>query len=132
KTVAVQSGTNYINNLNARNEELAAAGAGQMNAQPYPKQTDAIEQLIEGRADATITQDTDHSFRESAHPGQFKLAYTYPDPETVGIYHRQDMPDASAALRETVDAMRDDGTTAAIAEAWNLPVEGVDFNEFDD
>jgi polar amino acid transport system substrate-binding protein len=131
KTVAVQSGTNYINILNALNEELAAAGSEQMNLQQYPKQTDAIQQLIVGRADATITQDTEQAFREIAQPGQFKIAYTYPDPETFGVYHRQNSPELSAALRETVEAMRDDGTTAAIAEAWSLPVEGVQFNEFD-
>ena len=95
KTVAVQSGTNYINILNALNEELAAAGSEQMNVQQYPKQTDAIQQLIVGRADATITQDTEQAFREIAQPGQFKIAYTYPDPETFGVYHRQNSPELS-------------------------------------
>lgn len=132
KTVAVQSGTNYVNIMNALNEEVQAAGNPAIDIQLYPRQTDAIQQLVVGRADATITQDTEAAFREIAQPGQFKIAYTYPDPETFGIYHRQDSPELSAALQEVVEAMRDDGATAAIAEAWNLPVEGVEFNEFDD
>ena len=36
-----------------------------MEIQSYPKQTDAIQQLVVGRADATITQDTEAAFRES-------------------------------------------------------------------
>jgi polar amino acid transport system substrate-binding protein len=131
KTVAVQSGTNYVNIMNTLNEELQAAGQPAINIQLYPDQTDAIQQLIVGRADATISQDTEFAFRETAQPGQFKIAYTYPDPETFGIYHRQDSPELSAALAEAVIAMRDDGTTAQIAETWSLPVEGVQFSELD-
>jgi polar amino acid transport system substrate-binding protein len=130
KTVAVQTGTNYENIMNALNEELQAAGQPAINIQLYPDQTDAIQQLIVGRADATITQDTEFAFREIAQPGQFKIAYTYPEIRTFGIYHRQDSPELSAALQAVVEAMRDDGTTAAIAEAWSLPVEGVQFSAF--
>jgi polar amino acid transport system substrate-binding protein len=128
KTVAVQAGTNYINILNDLNAELQAAGQTAINIQPYPDQTDAIQQLVVGRADATITQDTEAAFRESAQPGQFRIAYTYPDAQTFGIYHRQDATALAAALAETVEAMRDDGSLAAIAETWNLPTEGTDYS----
>ncbi len=128
KTVAVQTGTNYVNILNDLNTELQAAGQPAINIQPYPDQTDAIQQLVVGRADATITQDTEAAFREGAQPGQFRIAYTYPDAETFGIYHRQGEDALSAALAETVEAMRDDGALAAIAEAWSLPVEGTDYS----
>ena len=128
KTVAVQAGTNYINILNALDAELQAAGQAAITIQSYPDQTDAIQQLVVGRADATITQDTEAAFRENAQPGQFRIAYTYPDAETFGIYHRQGEDALSAALAETVEAMRDDGTLAAIAEAWNLPTEGTDYS----
>ena len=87
KTVAVQAGTNYVNILNDLNARFEAEGKPLMEIQSYPKQTDAIQQLVVGRADATITQDTEAAFRETAQPGQFKIAYTYPDPETFGIYY---------------------------------------------
>lgn len=127
KTVAVQAGTNYVNILNDLNARFQAEGLPQMTIQTYPKQTDAIQQLIVGRADATITQDTEAAFRELEQPGAFRIAYTYPDPETFGIYHRPDAAALSEALAATVEAMRDDGTLAAIAEQWGLPVEGTDF-----
>jgi polar amino acid transport system substrate-binding protein len=128
KTVAVQAGTNYVNILNDLNARFEAEGQPLMEIQPYPKQTDAIQQLVVGRADATITQDTEAAFRETAQPGQFKIAYTYPDPETFGIYFKQGAEPLGAALAETVEAMRDDGTLAEIAETWNLPVEGANFS----
>lgn len=131
KTVAVQSGTNYVEIMNALNDEVRAAGSPAIDIQLYPDQTDAIQQLIVGRADATITQDTEAAFRAIAQPDQFKIAYTYDEPQTFGIYHRQDSPELSAALRDVVEAMRDDGATVMIAETWSLPVEGVEFNEFE-
>ena len=128
KTVAVQAGTNYFNILNELNARFEGEGQPLMEIQTYPKQTDAIQQLVVGRADATITQDTEAAFRETAQPGQFKIAYTYPDPQTFGIYFRQDSEPLAATLAETVGAMRDDGTLAEIAEIWNLPVEGTNFS----
>jgi polar amino acid transport system substrate-binding protein len=128
KTVAVQAGTNYVEILNDLNVELQAAGQPAMDIQSYPDQTDAIQQLVVGRADATITQDTEAAFRETAQPGQFKIAYTYPDPQTFGIYFRQGSEPLAEALAETVEALRDDGTLTEIAETWNLPVEGTDYS----
>ena len=128
KTVAVQAGTNYVSIMEALNEELRAAGQDEANIQTYPRQTDAIQQLVVGRADATITQDTEAAFREKAQPGQFKIAYTYTDPETFGIYYRPDATGLGAALRSTVEAMREDGTLAALAATWNLPEAGANYS----
>jgi polar amino acid transport system substrate-binding protein len=127
KTVAVQSGTNYLNVLNDLNAKLKAEGKPEATLQTYPKQTDAIQQLVVGRADATISQDTEFAFRERAQPGQFKIAYTYPTPQTFGIYHRKNSPALEAALKSAVEAMRDDGATAKIAATWKLPEAGVDY-----
>jgi polar amino acid transport system substrate-binding protein len=128
KTVAVQAGTNYFNILTDLNAQFETEGKPVMEIQSYPKQTDAIQQLVVGRADATITQDTEVAFRESAQPGQFKIAYTYPDAQTFAIYYRQDSDPLAAALAETVGAMRDDGTLAELAESWKLPVEGANYS----
>jgi polar amino acid transport system substrate-binding protein len=128
KTVAVQAGTNYVQILNDLNARFQAEGQPLMEIQSYPKQTDAIQQLVVGRADATITQDTEAAFRETAQPGQFKIAYTYPDPQTFGIYFQQGSEEMAATLAETVEAMRDDGALAEIAERWNLPVEGTNYS----
>jgi polar amino acid transport system substrate-binding protein len=129
KTVAVQSGTNYINILNELDAKLKAEGKAGLTIQQYPKQTDAIQQLVVGRADATITQDTEAAFRASAQPGQFEIVYTYPDAQTFGIYYRPDATALGEALKQAVEGMRDDGSLAAIAAAWNLPEAGAQYTE---
>ncbi len=77
-------GRTTIEILNDLNTTLQEQGQPAMDIQSYPDQTDAIQQLVVGRADATITQDTEAAFRETAQPGQFTIAYTYPDPQTFG------------------------------------------------
>ena len=127
KTVAVQSGTNYLKMMEALDQQLQSEGKEGINIQTYPKQTDADQQLVVGRADATITQDTEAAFRETAQPGQFRIAYTYPDTETFAIYYRKDATALGGALQDAVEAMRSDGTLAEIATTWNLPSEGAEY-----
>lgn len=127
KTVAVQSGTNYLKMIEALDQQLKDSGKDGINIQTYPKQTDADQQLVVGRADATITQDTEVAFRETAQPGQFKIAYTYPDKQTFAIYYRQGATTLGSALNQQVEAMRSDGTLAKIATTWNLPEAGAQF-----
>ena len=128
KTVAVQSGTNYLRMMESLDQQLQSEGKDGINIQTYPKQTDADQQLVVGRADATITQDTEVAFREQAQPGQFKIAYTYPDTQTFAIYYSKDATALGAALERVVEEMRDDGTLAEIATRWNLPEEGAEFS----
>lgn len=127
KTVAVQSGTNYLKMIEDLDAQLRADGMEGIDIQPYPKQTDADQQLVVGRADATITQDTEVAFREQEQPGQFKIAYTYPETQTFSIYYSQDKTALGDALETVLEEMREDGTLAEIAETWNLPVEGTEF-----
>lgn len=132
KTIAVQSGTNYLTMMEALDAQLRSEGKEGITIQTYPKQTDADQQLVVGRADATITQDTEVAFREAAQPGQFKVAYTYPDTQTFAIYYNQDDTALGDALEQAIEDMREDGTLAEIASSWNLPEAGAEFTrEFD-
>jgi polar amino acid transport system substrate-binding protein len=127
KTVAVQSGTNYLKMIEDLDAQLRADGKDGIEIQTYPKQTDADQQLVVGRADATITQDTEVAFREQEQPGQFKIVYTYPETQTFSIFYSQDKAALGDALETVLEEMREDGSLAALAEAWNLPVEGAEF-----
>lgn len=129
KTVAVQSGTNYLKMIEALDQQLKSEGKDGITIQPYPKQTDADQQLVVGRADATITQDTEAAFRETAQPGQFKIAYTYPDAQTFAIYYNKDATALGDALKNAVEGMRNDGALADIARTWNLPPEGANYTD---
>jgi polar amino acid transport system substrate-binding protein len=131
KTVAVQAGTTYVTIAEELSAKLQGEGQPAITIQTYPDQTDATQQVVVGRADATITQDTEAAFRASAQPETFRIAYTYPGGETFGIYHRPDATALGAALTTAIEAMRDDGTLAEIAETWGLPVEGTDFSSIE-
>lgn len=127
KTVAVQSGTNNLATIEALDAQLRADGKDGINIQTYPDQIDADQQLVVGRADATITQDTQLAFREQEQPGQFKIAYTYPDAQTFAIFYNQDATALGGALETIVEGMREDGSLADLATTWNLPETGAEF-----
>jgi len=127
KTVAVQSGTNYLTMIEALDQEFRDAGKDGIDIQTYPKQTDADQQLVVGRADATITQDTEAAFREQAQPGVFRTAYTFPDTQTFAVFYQQDATALGEAINQAVEDMRADGTLAGIATTWNLPEGGAEF-----
>lgn len=120
KVVAVEAGTSYVKILDALNATLAAAGKPPVQVQTYPKQTDAIQQVLVGRATATLTQDTEAGYRDLQAPGQFKTIYTYGDSERFAIYLKQDDA-ARGAVRDAIAALTTDGSLPALLAKWKLP-----------
>ena len=62
--VAVQTGTKYEEYLKALKAKIG------FTLQGYPGDNDAVAQVLLGRADAVLTQDTSFAFQAKAHPGQ--------------------------------------------------------------
>ena len=58
KNVAVQANTKYEEYLKTLNDQFKSSGKAQMNLQSYPGDEDAVAQILLGRADAVLTQDT--------------------------------------------------------------------------
>lgn len=121
KTIAVQSGTSYPGRVEELNAQLVAAGHAPATIQQYPKQSDAIQQLLVGRAQYVVTQDTEIAFRESEDPGKFDVVYTMPAAafEPFSVYLPKDDAE-TAKVAEAVKALVADGTLAGIVEKWNL------------
>ena len=93
--------------------------------QSYPGDNDAVAQLILGRADAVLTQDTSFAYQAKAHPGKIAVAYTFPDKDTFGIYYRKG---DAARLRRSGDGiakLRANGTLARLAAKYKIPVADV-------
>lgn len=120
KVVAVQSGTSYIDLLNKVNDELAKAGRDKIILQTYPKQTDAIQQVLVGRATGTISQDTEFAYRDLQTPGELKVLYAAGAQDQYAAYFRKDDAD-QAAVASAIKALMSDGTMKGIAEQWKLP-----------
>lgn len=125
KSVAVQSGTKYEEYLKALNEQFKASGRAQMNLQSYPGDTDAVAQLLIGRADAVLTQDTSGAYQKKQHPGRLTLAYLFPESDTFGIYYRRSDARLGTALRAAITALKRNGTLRRIATKHQIPVTNV-------
>jgi polar amino acid transport system substrate-binding protein len=92
--------------------------------QGYPGDNDAVAQVILGRSDVVLTQDTSFAFQAKAHPGKIAVAYTFPDKDTFGVYYRKGDPIA-AKISAGIKALKANGTLAKLAAKYKIPVSDV-------
>ena len=116
--VVVQAGTKYEEYLKALQKTI------DFNLQSYPGDNDAVAQVIIGRADVQLTQDTSFAFQAKAHPGKLAVAYTFPQKDTFGIYYRKG--DAiGAKLKAGVARLKANGTLSRLAVKYKIPPRDV-------
>lgn len=125
KTVAVQAGTKYEEYLKTLNDQFKSAGRAQFTLQSYPGDADAVAQLLIGRADAVLTQDTSGAFHKKAHPGKLAIPYLFPETDTFGIYYRPSDKKLGTALRAAIKALKKNGALKKIAAKHQIPVADV-------
>ena len=125
QTIAVQTGTTYVEKVQALNDAVVAKGGKPLDVQLYPKATDVFQQVMIGRAFAGSSQDTEISYRDLQTPGQLATVYTFPDKSSFGIYLRKDSADL-AAVQAAVKALRENGKLGEIAGAWKLSPSQID------
>ncbi|MDQ4029919.1 MAG: transporter substrate-binding domain-containing protein, partial [Actinomycetota bacterium] len=123
KVVATQTGTKYVDALEALDKKLEAAGKDGLNIQTYPKATDATAALLVGRVAAVLTQDTEAAFRMTQQKGKFAIAYLYPEFDTFGVYFRRGDRAVGPALRAAFAKLKANGTLKRIAVKHNLPLK---------
>lgn len=123
KTVTTESGTEYPARLKALGKELEAEGMAPPKVQTYPTQSEAAQQLVVGRAAATLTQDTEAAYRETQLPGEFSVGFRYPADDTFGVYYQKSKPELGKALKEALMALKEDGTLDELAEKYGIPAE---------
>ncbi len=113
--VVVQAGTKYEEYLKALKAKIG------FSLQSYPGDNDAVAQVLIGRADAVLTQDTSFAFQAKAHPGKIQVAYTFPAKDSFGIYFRKS--DAiGAQIKSGVAKLRSNGTLVKLAAKYKIPV----------
>jgi polar amino acid transport system substrate-binding protein len=117
--VAVQAGTKYFDYLKALKAKIG------FSLQSYPGDTDAVAQILLGRADAVLTQDTSSAYQIKQHPGKLKIAYLFPQQDSFGIYYRKSDTQLGAALRAGVKTLKKNGTMVKLAAKYKLPAADV-------
>ena len=125
KTVAVQAGTKYEEYLKALNDQFKSSGKAQFTLQSYPGDTDAEGQLIIGRADAVMTQDTSGAYQKKQNPGKLAIAYLFPETDSFGIYYRKGETKLGTALKTTIKTLKKNGTLKKIAAKHQIPATDV-------
>jgi polar amino acid transport system substrate-binding protein len=115
KNVAVQAATKYEEYLKALKAKIG------FNLQSYPGDTDAVAQILLGRADAVLTQDTSAAYQIGQHKGKLQIAYLFPQKDAFGIYYRKSETQTGADLRDAVSALKQDGTLTKLAAKYHLP-----------
>jgi polar amino acid transport system substrate-binding protein len=119
-TVAVQTGTKYEQYLKSLKAKIG------FNLQGYPGDNDAVAQVLLGRADAVLTQDTSFAFQAKAHPGKIAVGYTFAAKDTFGIYYRKaDAATIGKQLSDGVKQLKSNGTLAKLATKYKVPVGDV-------
>jgi polar amino acid transport system substrate-binding protein len=118
KSVAVQAGTKYALYLQALQKKLG------FTLHTYPGDTDAIAQILIGRADAVLSQDTSAAYAISKHPGKVAIGYLFPNTDEFGIYYRKG--DAiGARLSSALRKLKANGTMVALAKKYKIPTGDV-------
>jgi polar amino acid transport system substrate-binding protein len=125
KVVAVQAGTKYEEYLKSLNDQFKSSGKPQFTLQSYPGDTDAVGQILVGRADAVLTQDTSGAYQKKQHPGKLAIAYLFPETDTFGIYYRPSDKKLGTALRSAIKTLKKKGTLKKIATKHQIPVTDV-------
>jgi len=113
-SVVVQAGTKYEEYLKSVKSKLG------FSLQSYPGDNDAVAQVIIGRADADLTQDTSFAFQAKAHPGKIAVAYTFPEKDTFGVYYRKGDP-IGAKVKAGLAKLKANGTLARLAGKYKIP-----------
>jgi len=120
KTIAVQTGTSYVQQMEAVNAKLKELGLEPAIVQLYPKATDVIQQVELGRVFGGTSQDTELAYREASAPGKYVRIFGFKGADIFAVYFRKDEADG-AAVAATIGTLGADGTLGKIAGAWKLP-----------
>jgi polar amino acid transport system substrate-binding protein len=116
--VVVQAGTKYEEYLKALKAKIG------FNLQSYPGDNDAVAQVLLGRADVVLTQDTSFAYQAKQHPGKIAVAYTFSAKDTFGVYYRKG--DAlGGKIKTGIAKLKGNGTLVRLATKYKIPVSDV-------
>jgi polar amino acid transport system substrate-binding protein len=120
KVVAVQAGTKYEEYLKALQKKLG------FKLQSYPGDNDAVAQVLIGRADAVLTQDTSYAYQAKQHPRKIAVGYTFAAKDQFGVYYRKaDASTLGKKIASGIAKLRSSGTLAKIAAKYKVPAADV-------
>ena len=119
KTIAVNKGSVYESFLTDRAEEYG------WEVVAYGTNTDAVEAVATGRADANLAGATVSAWAAKQNP-RIDLSYEYPTGLVWAFPFRKDDTETRDKIDAVLECLKTDGTLAALSEKWFgvTPAEG--------
>ncbi|MGR3804742.1 transporter substrate-binding domain-containing protein [Marinibacterium profundimaris] len=119
KTIAVNKGSVYESFLNDRAEEFG------WEVVAYGTNTDAVEAVATGRADANLAGATVSAWAAKKNP-RIDLSYEYPTGLVWAFPFRKDDTETRDKIDAVLECLKSNGTMAALSEEWFgvTPAEG--------
>jgi len=121
KKIGVSTGTIQETYANDDATRCESAGLGEVEVLTFPPGGSVVA-LRQGRVDVYYVATPTAVVLISEHPDDFEIAGTTFNNDTlIGIGVRKDQPDMMAAIEQALEAIRKDGSLAAIAQKHGLP-----------
>jgi polar amino acid transport system substrate-binding protein len=111
KVVSVNKGSAYDSWARGLEEKIG------WKIESYGTQTDAVQAVLSGRADANVAGNTAIQWAAKSNP-QIKLSYLYSTGLVWAIALRQDSAELRKTLDGAVECLKTDGTIAKLHEKW--------------
>jgi len=119
-TAAVQIATIQVDQLQAANDDLKAAGKPEINVLTFDQNPLAVEQLRTGRADAVLADSPVAANDARLSDGKLESVGLTIPPEPYGIGVRKESTALKAAIEDALQALIDSGKYKEILETWSL------------
>lgn len=85
--------------------------------QSYGTQTDALQAVVAGRADANVAGNTVVAWMVQKNP-QVELSYNYSTGKVFGVPFRNDDTETRNMVEQVIECMKLDGTIAELSKKW--------------
>lgn len=120
RSLALEAGTYYgEERVDPLNAAFKSAGKEPVAVQEYPSQQAAYQQVLVGRVDATLTEESEGAFRVAQTGNEFRIAYTWPSEFAYGLYIRREGNDV-AALKAALEHLRAEGLFDSLAAKYGM------------
>jgi polar amino acid transport system substrate-binding protein len=119
-TVGVQIATIQVDQLNAANDDLKAAGKPEINVLTFDQNPLAVEQLAIGRADAVIADSPVVANDALLSDGELEAVGLAIEAAPYGIGVRKGSTELKAALEHALQAVMGSGKYQQVLETWSL------------
>ncbi len=123
RKVAVENGTTIQDLLGEQSKKFTDAGKKPIEIVVFPKDTDALQQLQIGQADAYGTTLETGAYYMQKSPKTFEVAGPPFHQILVAIGTRKEDSALTAALEKAIAAMKADGTYLKILTKWGLEAD---------